>query len=79
MNLDSSLMQKITETVDQYIRPSLGADGGDVEIISLEKNTLFVKLKGACCGCPCAGDTIKYGIQRTLNQMVSEDLVVVPV
>jgi Fe-S cluster biogenesis protein NfuA len=79
MDCGASLLQRITEVVEQQIRPSLQADGGDIEIVSLEENVLSVRLRGACSSCPCAADTLKYGVQRTLNQMVSEDLVVVPV
>jgi Fe-S cluster biogenesis protein NfuA len=54
-------------------------DGGDIEIISLIENTLTVRLIGTCNGCPRAAETLKYGVQRTLNQLASKDIVVVPV
>ncbi|MDR2724197.1 MAG: NifU family protein [Holosporaceae bacterium] len=79
MNPNPELLKKIIEVVDQHIRPSLDMDGGDVEIISLIGNTLSVKFKGACSGCIRAGETLKYGIQRTINQLVSKDIVVVSV
>jgi NifU-like protein len=79
MSFDSPLMQKISEVIDQHVRPTLNTDGGDIEVVSLVGNVLSVKLTGACCGCPCAADTLKYSVQRTLNQLVSEDLAVVSV
>jgi Fe-S cluster biogenesis protein NfuA len=79
VNCDATLLQQINDVIDQHVRPSLEMDGGDVEVVSLDENKLFVRLKGACGECPCASDTLKCGVQRTLNQMVSEDLVVVSV
>jgi Fe-S cluster biogenesis protein NfuA len=76
---DQELFQKILETVDTYIRPSLNIDGGDIEVVSVDGDTVSVRLNGKCCGCPHAAETLKYGVQRTLNQFVSENLVVVSV
>jgi NifU-like protein len=78
MDSKDELLEKITETIDQHIRPSLQMDGGDIEIVSLEGKALLVKLQGACSGCPRAQETLKYGIERTLRQLVSEDIFVVP-
>jgi Fe-S cluster biogenesis protein NfuA len=54
-------------------------DGGDIEIVSLIGNTLTVRLIGTCNGCPRAAETLKYGVQRTLNQLAAENIVVVSV
>ncbi|MDR1982519.1 MAG: NifU family protein [Holosporaceae bacterium] len=79
MDSNQALLKKITEVVDQHIRPSLNLDGGDIDIVALDGNILSVKLQGVCSKCPHAQETLKYGIKKTLNQLVSEDLVVVPV
>jgi Fe-S cluster biogenesis protein NfuA len=78
MDCDNNLLKKIMDAVDQHIKPSLQMDGGDMEIVSLKGNALLIKLLGACSGCPRARETMKYGIERTLRQIVSEDIFVVP-
>ncbi|HUU40741.1 MAG TPA: NifU family protein [Desulfatiglandales bacterium] len=53
------------------IRPSLNADGGDVELVEVSPDGLVkVKLKGACGGCPMSQMTLKMGIERILKQEV---------
>ncbi|MDR2107312.1 MAG: NifU family protein [Holosporaceae bacterium] len=79
MSCDKALLKKISEVVDRYIRPSLDADGGDLEIVSLEGNALCVRLHGACSGCPRAGETLRYGVEATLRRLVSKDIFVIPV
>ncbi|CCU77815.1 NifU-like domain protein [Halanaerobium saccharolyticum subsp. saccharolyticum DSM 6643] len=62
------------EEVQKYIdkiRPSLQADGGDVELVEVtEDGIVKVKLLGACSGCPMSTMTIKNGIERTLKENV---------
>ena len=53
------------------IRPSLNADGGDVELVEVDPDGLVkVKLTGACKGCPMSQMTLKMGIERILKQQV---------
>jgi Fe-S cluster biogenesis protein NfuA len=79
MNCNLKLLKKITGVIEQHVRPSLNMDGGDIEIVSLIGNTLTVRLTGACNGCPRAAETLKYGVQKTLNQLVAENIVVVSI
>jgi len=62
------------EEVQKYIdkiRPSLQADGGDVELVEVtEDGIVKVKLLGACSGCPMSTLTIKNGIERTLKENI---------
>lgn len=62
------------EAVLEKIRPSLQADGGDVELVgvSAENGLVTVRLTGACGGCPMATMTLKQGIERVLKQEVPE-------
>jgi len=55
----------------EIIRPTLQADGGDVELVEVtEAGVVRVRLQGACHGCPMAAFTIKDGIERTLKEQV---------
>jgi Fe-S cluster biogenesis protein NfuA len=66
------LKEKI-ETALNKVRPSLQADGGDVQFVDVdEKGVVKVKLTGACGGCPMSQMTLKMGIEKVLRQQVPE-------
>ncbi len=52
------------------VRPSLQADGGDVEFVEMEGDVVKVKLTGACGGCPMATLTLKNGIEVYVKKKV---------
>jgi Fe-S cluster biogenesis protein NfuA len=64
-------MNEKVEAALAQIRPSLQADGGDVELVEVQDGTVKVKLTGACGGCPMAQMTLK-GIERILKERVPE-------
>jgi Fe-S cluster biogenesis protein NfuA len=66
------LEEKVRAALDQ-VRPSLQADGGDVEYVSVsDEGTVSVKLTGACGSCPMAEMTLKMGIEKFLKKEVPE-------
>lgn len=66
-------MREKIEAVISRIRPSLQADGGDVELVDVtEDGIVKVRLKGACAGCPMSKMTLKNGIERILKQEIAE-------
>jgi Fe-S cluster biogenesis protein NfuA len=60
------------EAVLNKIRPSLQADGGDVELVDVKGGKVKVKLTGACGGCPMSQMTLKMGIERLLKSELPE-------
>ncbi|MDY0218625.1 MAG: NifU family protein [Candidatus Cloacimonas acidaminovorans] len=61
------------ESILAKVRPSIQADGGDVELINIrEDNVIEVRLKGTCNGCPMATLTLKAGIERLIKEEVPE-------
>jgi Fe-S cluster biogenesis protein NfuA len=63
---------RVKEVLDQ-IRPSLQADGGDVELVEVtEDGVVKVRLTGACGTCPFAVMTLKGGIERILKREIPE-------
>jgi Fe-S cluster biogenesis protein NfuA len=55
------------------VRPSLQADGGDVEFVTMsDDGVVSLRLTGACGGCPMAQQTLKMGIENYLRQEVPE-------
>jgi len=65
-------MQDRVEAVLDKIRPSLVADGGNVELIEVNNGVVKLKLTGACAGCPMSTMTLKQGIERILKQEIPE-------
>ena len=65
-------MQEKVEEVLNKIRPSLIADGGNVELVEVNDGTVKVRLTGACAGCPMSTITLKMGIEKILKQEVPE-------
>lgn len=66
-------MKEKVEAALEKIRPSLQADGGNVELVEVtEDGVVKVKLIGACSGCPMSQMTLKVGIERVLKEEVPE-------
>jgi len=65
------MKEKIEEALKK-IRPSLQADGGDVDFISYEDGVVKLRLRGACGGCPMSQMTLKMGIERILKKEIPE-------
>ena len=65
-------MHDKVQAVINKIRPSLQADGGDVELVSVEDGTVKVRLQGACKGCPMSQMTLKNGIEKILKKEIPE-------
>ena len=66
----------IQEIIDKEIRPPLQKDGGDLELVDIEGNTVIVKLKGACIGCIASNLTIKSHVEAKLREFVSDSITV---
>jgi Fe-S cluster biogenesis protein NfuA len=66
------LKEKVQNALEK-VRPSLQADGGDVQLVEVDENGVVkVKLMGACGGCPMSQMTLKMGIEKVLKQNVPE-------
>ena len=68
----NTLKEKVAKSLTA-IRPSLQADGGDVELVSVnDEGVVSVRLVGACRGCPMSTMTLKMGIERALREQIPE-------
>ena len=66
-------MRDRIEAALNKIRPSLQADGGNVELVDVSADGIVtVKLTGACGGCPMSQMTLKMGIEKVLKKEVPE-------
>lgn len=67
-----TLREKVERSL-KSVRPYLQADGGDVELVDVnDEGVVFVRLAGACRGCPGARMTLQMGIERILKEQVPE-------
>ena len=65
-------MREKVEAALAKVRPSLLADGGDVQLIDVKDGVVTLRLTGACGGCPMATMTLRNGIERVLKEQVPE-------
>ena len=66
----------VEETIQREVRPQLQQDGGDIELIDVDGNHVYVSFRGACAKCLVAEFTMKEVVEGRLREFVSEDIVV---
>ena len=64
----------VEEILDKEIKPVLAKDGGDIELVDVEGNTVIVKMLGACAGCQTSQVTLKNFVQTKIRELVAPDL-----
>ena len=67
--MTKTIKEQVAQCIEE-VRPQLQADGGDVELVSIDGSTVNVKLTGACHGCPMAQMTLKNGIEKAIKSEV---------
>jgi len=65
------IRSKVEEALEE-IRPFLQGDGGDISIVSIEDDIVFVKLHGNCVGCSVNQMTLKTGVEMTIQKYVPQ-------
>jgi Fe-S cluster biogenesis protein NfuA len=66
-------MREKVEQALEKVRPSLQADGGNVELVDVTDDGIVkVRLTGACRGCPMSQMTLKMGIEKVLKEAIPE-------
>ncbi len=71
---DDPLVVQIQEILDTRIRPAVAMDGGDIIFDRFEEGIVYVRMQGACDGCPSSSATLKAGIENMLRHYVPEVL-----
>jgi NifU-like protein len=71
--------KKIEQAVEEYVRPMLRQDGGDIEIVDIKDMLVYCSLIGACKGCIAAQQTLRMLVEQTLKDMVDQRVRVVQV
>ena len=70
----TEIEEMINEIIESRIRPGIMQDGGDISYVNYDINTgtVYVKLLGACIGCPSSSMTLKYGVENMLKHYIPE-------
>ncbi|MEI8136070.1 MAG: NifU family protein [Bacteroidota bacterium] len=65
---------KIIEVLEQYIRPAVESDGGQITFKELKDGIVTVQMRGSCSGCPSSTMTLKAGIEALLKRLLPDDV-----
>ncbi len=76
---DAELVATIKELIETRVRPAVANDGGDIIFRGYRQGTVFLKMQGACSGCPSSTATLRHGIENLLKHFVPEVEAVEPV
>jgi NifU-like protein len=71
--------KRVEKALEEYIRPMLQRDGGDLEIVDIKGALVYCSLQGACAGCPGAAQTLKLMVEKTLKDVVDERIRVIAI
>nr|WP_245528661.1 NifU family protein [Candidatus Odyssella thessalonicensis] len=66
------MIQQIKELIDTRVRPAVAQDGGDILFHAFENGIVYLKMQGACSGCPSSTATLKSGIENMLRYYIPE-------
>jgi len=67
--MKETVKDKVEKALEE-LRPQLQADGGDIELLGVEKGIVKVKMKGACAGCPMSTMTLQLGVENFLKKKI---------
>ncbi|MCP3734615.1 NifU family protein [Sphingomonas sp. RP10(2022)] len=69
---DAEIVAQIRELIDTRVRPAVANDGGDIVYRGFDKGKVYLRMQGACAGCPSSSATLKQGIEQLLKYYVPE-------
>ena len=69
---DADVIVQIKELIETRVRPAVANDGGDIIYRGFKAGTVYLKMQGACAGCPSSTATLKNGIEQLLKHYVPE-------
>ena len=69
---DNPKAQKIQELIDERINPGVAAHGGQIELLNVEDEAIYIHMGGGCQGCGMANVTLKHGIEAMIQEVFPE-------
>ena len=73
------LLVTIKELIETRVRPAVANDGGDIVFRGFRSGIVYLKMQGACSGCPSSTATLRHGIENLLKHFIPEVEEVQPV
>jgi NifU-like protein len=71
--------KNVEKAMEDYVRPMLKKDGGDLEIVDIKDQLVYVRFLGACMSCVGAGQTLKILVEKSLKDNVDERIKVIQI
>lgn len=68
---DEERIRKIEDVLEQ-LRPNIQMDGGDITFSKYIDGTVYIRLHGACIGCLISSQTIKFGVEQALREVIPD-------
>ena len=69
---DADIVAQIKDLIETRVRPAVANDGGDIVYRGFDQGKVYLKMQGACAGCPSSSATLKNGIEQLLKYYVPE-------
>ena len=69
---DADIVAQIKDLIETRVRPAVANDGGDIVYRGFDQGKVYLKMQGACAGCPSSTATLKNGIEQLLRYYVPE-------
>lgn len=66
------MIHLVEKILDKHIRPSLAQHGGNIEVVDIDNETLFIRFFGGCQGCSSSKITLKNSVERIIKEIFSE-------
>ncbi len=66
---DAETVEAIKELIETRVRPAVAGDGGDIIFKGFREGVVYLKMKGACSGCPSSTATLRRGIQNSADAL----------
>lgn len=73
----TQMIIKANNILENYIAEELRKDGGDIELVDIDGNNIYVNLQGSCKNCPSSNLTLKNFVENTLREHLGEDINVI--
>lgn len=73
----TQMIIKVNSVLENYVSAELNKDGGDIELVDVEGNKVFVKLQGSCKSCPSSNLTLKNFVENVLREQVDSNIEVI--
>ncbi len=69
---DAEIVSTVKELLETRVRPAVAGDGGDIVFRGFKDGVVYLKMKGACSGCPSSTATLKRGVENLIRHFVPE-------